>query len=347
MDEHSIIGEAFEKLFSKMQMLDTKNLDISEYNKNYLLKYIENYSFYRSIYSQLLQKALIKLKKPVSESSFIDYGGGCGILSFLAKETGFKTVIYNDISEIQAADAQIISKSLHIEIDYFICADIEEFIDEINHLDIKPDLICSFDVLEHIYDLQLWIKTIGKLDSEFLLLFMTTANSCNPFIQYRLKKLHNKSENKGFENNIRLNNTFLNTSFLEERRKIISNTFPDLNNNDINLLSLRTRGLIRDDIVKIVGDYMKTGDVSYKINHPTNTCDPYTGSWTERLIDIKELENIVKSNNLRIDISSSFYGYSRNKLLNLPKYLLNQLMRISGPKNLLFSPAFTLEIQKL
>lgn len=346
MKEHNTISKAIEKLFSKIQVLNLRNLNISEYNRNYLTKYISNYSFYMSIYSQLLQKALKKLNKPVSDSTFIDYGGGCGILSYLAKEIGFKTVVYNDINEISVLDTRIISRSLSIEIDYYICGDVEEFINEMNLCKIKPYLICSIDVLEHIYDLDFWIKTIAKINSEYSLLFMTSANPGNPFIRHRLKKLHIKSENRGFEKNVRRENIFLNTSFLEERERIIRNEFPDLKNNDIKILSLKTRGLRIDDIEKVVCDYIQTGEICYKIKHPTNTCDPYTGSWTEKLIDLKQLKILIKSNNLIVDISNSFYGYSDNKILNIFKYILNQLIRVSGPKNLFFSPAFTLEIQK-
>ena len=346
MEEHNIISKAIDKLFSKIKVLNLHNLNISEYNRNYLKKYIDNYSFYMSLYSQLLLKALKKLNKPISESSFIDYGGGCGMLSFLAKEIGFKIVVYNDINKNSINETQIISRHLDIAIDYYICGDIEEFINEINLYNIRPDLICSFDVLEHIYDLEFWIKTIANIKSEFSLLFMTSANSCNPFITNRLKKLHIKSEYKGVDKNIRCNDIYLNTSFLEERGRIIRNKFPDLNNNDINLLSLKSRGLRKDDIEKVVYDYIKTGEIFYNIKHPTNTCDPYTGSWTEKLIDLKKLKILIKCNNLKVDISNSFYSYSNNKILNVLKYLLNKLNRVLGPKILLFSPAYTLEIQK-
>ncbi|MDP2338738.1 MAG: methyltransferase domain-containing protein [Bacteroidota bacterium] len=340
------INEAIDKLFAKIQLLNFRNLNISEYNRNYLIKYIDNYSYFMSFYAQLLQKALKKLNKPVSESTFIDYGGGCGMLSYLAKEIGFKTVVYTDIYEVSANDAQTISKSLDIAIDYFMCGDVEAFCKEINRFNLKPDLICSFDVLEHIYDLEAWIKTINQLKSEFSLLFMTSANSNNPFVSNRLKKLHLKSELKGSEKTTGWKGIDLNTSYLEERKNIIRRKFPELNDSDLNLLSIKSRGLRKDDIEKVVYEYIKTGKISYEIKHSTNTCDPYTGNWTENLIDLKELKIFIRRNNLHVVLSNSFHVYSKNKLLNAPKYLLNQLIRVLGPQNLFFSPTYTLEIQK-
>jgi hypothetical protein len=112
------------------------------------------------------------------------------------------------------------------------------------------------------------------------------------------------------------------------------------------MLSIKTRGLRIDDIEKVVCDYVNTGKISYEIKHPTNTCDPYTGSWVEKLIDIKQLKFLVINNDMIVHISNSFYSYSDNKILNLPKYILNQLIRVLGPGSLFFSPTFTLEIHK-
>lgn len=175
-EKHKIIISATDRLFSKMQLLDLKNLNISESGRKSFSKYIDHYSYYMCYYSQLFHKAFRNLNKPITESILIDYGGGCGILSLLAKEIGFKTVVYNDFNHKSFIDAQIISRSLGITIDYYIYGDVEEFIREINFHKIKPDLICSFDVLEHIYDLEFWIRALLNIENKFSLFFMTGAN---------------------------------------------------------------------------------------------------------------------------------------------------------------------------
>ena len=115
---------------------------------------------------------------------------------------------------------------------------------------------------------------------------------------------------------------------------------------EINLLTERTRGLRRDDIDKVANEYLRTGKVPYKPDHPTNTCDPYTGSWTERLIDLKRLKEFIRGKNLSVKISNSYYAYSGNRLSDFVKYILNQVIKVSGERILFISPAITLEIQK-
>jgi len=344
MEGKKLIDNAINDLFTKLNNLDIQHLNISENSRHALLKYEDDFSYLMCAYSQLLQKALRKIMIPASESIFIDYGGGCGLLSFLAKLTGFKAVIYIDINEQSLNDVKVISEKLNISVDHYICGDVEEFVNHIKRLNIKPDLICSFDVLEHIYNLESWIRTITEIQ-KFSLFFMTGANSRNPVIVNRLKKLHKKSEYQGFENNIRFNDIYLNTSSLRERENIIRNKFTELSNKEVEFLSKNSRGLRIDDIEKMVLRYIKEGSTKNKIDHPTNTCDPYTGSWTERLIDLKQLKAFIESHNLSVNITNSFYCYSDNNLANIIKFFLNQLIKISGRRSLFLSPTITLEIQ--
>jgi hypothetical protein len=175
---------------------------------------------------------------------------------------------------------------------------------------------------------------------------MTGTNSKNPVIINRLKRLQKRSEYEGCEKNIRYHDTHLNTSCLKQREIIIRNKFPELKNTELEFLSRKSRGLREDDIEKMVNDYIIKGETKYMIDHPTNTCDPYTGSWTEKLIDLEKLRTFIENNNLLVDITGSFYCYSNNKILNIIKFSLNQLIKISGQKSLFFSPTITLEIQK-
>ena len=123
-----MIDEAVRNLSFKFRQLDIKSLNISDDSKNYLLKYRGSFQFYMSMYSQLMAKALNKLNKPIGESTFIDYGGGSGLLSFLAKEIGFRTVIYNDLNKTRVSEAAIISKEIGCIIDHFVNGDIEDLI---------------------------------------------------------------------------------------------------------------------------------------------------------------------------------------------------------------------------
>jgi len=338
-----ITEQAGNQLMQKLRGLNIQDLNISAYNNNYLNRYIHDLSFYMPLYKQLMIKALNNLHVPVEEAVFVDYGGGCGLLSFLACETGFKRVIYTDIFQPSVDDAKVIADSLGVKIDRFICGDVDRITNELNRQQIRPYLICSFDVLEHIYDLKHWFKEIVELNSNFCLVFMTSANPRNPIINRRLKHAHLVTEYKGHQKHEGWKDDALHTSFLQARRKIIHNSFPGIDNDTLDTLAKQTRGLRKDDIERVVSDFLETEEMRYQIKHPTNTCDPFNGNWSEHLIDLNELRQIITDAGMTVKFTNSYYSYSGNILLNLTKYLLNLYLKTGRKQNLCFSPTYTVE----
>lgn len=344
MKEDQHINNAIQKLSVKLKILDINRLLISDYNKRYLKDYVKNFYFFMPLYEQLLEKTIAKLSKPIAESSFIDYGGGCGILSYLAVELGFKNIIYNDIYDVSTKDVQVISQAINSPIHYFVTGDIHELASFVKTNNIIIDVICSFDVLEHIYNLEDWFIGLNAIPKPFSLCFMTSANSTNPYINRRLKKIHYKAEYLGSEKQKGWKERDANQSFLEIRKTIISENFSELNEDKISLLAKNTRGLFGNDILKSVQKQIKTGVFEPEIKHPTNTCDPLTGNWAEHIINVKELNNKLENEKTSVKFTNSFYSYSANKSLNFPKHMLNFFLKSFGRQSLFLSPSYTLEI---
>lgn len=137
----------------------------------------------------------------------------------------------------------------------------------------------------------------------------------------------------------------LHTSFLNERKKKITRHFPQLTEDEVSSLAALTRGLKESDIIKEVTYFIEHSEMKYEIAHPTNTCDPYTGNWTEKIIDTKSLCDFINSLGFTCRVSNSFYEYSENRILNIPKYFLNLIIRLTGKRNLFFSPSYTIEVE--
>ncbi len=340
----NLINTAVESLFKKITILDINSLPISAYNKRYFKDYVDNFYFFMPLYKQLLHKTLSKLKKPINESVFVDYGGGCGILSFLAAELGFKTIIYNDVYEVSTNDAKEISQEIGTPISHFVTGGIKEFSSYISKNDLPIDLLCSFDVLEHIYNLEDWFDQFKKIKGEFSLCFMTSANGSNPYVNRALRKIHFKAEYIGSEKVKGWKERDSNTSFLAIRKQIIKEFFTQFKDKEIDFLAKETRGLYKPDIINKVEEYKERGFLNYNIKDKTNTCDPMTGNWAEHIIDTKDLKNKLQSNQYQVRFTNSYYSYSKNKLFNIPKYILNGISKLLGEENLFLSPSYTLEI---
>ncbi len=340
------IDRSAELIYKSFRNQDLAEIGISEYNQRYITHYIDNYTFYLQLYTQILIVAIRELTIPIEEAVFIDYGGGSGIFSFLAKSTGFKTVVYNDIYDVSVADVKILSKNNGIKIDHFVCGDIDDLVKELNEQKIQANLVCSFDVLEHIYNIEDWFKHSIKLGHQFTLVFSSSANIRNYVISRRLKAVQQKAENLGKEKKWGDKNRDTSSPFVEIRKEIIKNYSPSLSEDLIQDLAKRTRGYAISDIQKAIDAYSKQGKPIKEINHPTNTCDPYTGNWSEHLINHYYLKKTVtEAGYTSAQIQPAFYTLSTQKLVNLAKKILNLFISIPGI-GIYFSPLYVLVAKK-
>lgn len=334
------------RLTDKLQHIDVGELPISEYNQKYLSRYLSHLQFYMTVYAQLMAKAVKTLKKPVAQSIFVDYGGGSGLLSLLAIEMGFSKVLYNDIYDVSVADAQVTGRQLNLKATHYICGDIDELVTFLNSEKIQADVLCSMDVLEHIYDPVLWFSKARQIKGCFSIVFLTSANSANPFVKKRLMKLQHKAEWIGEQKIEGWKERDSVQAFVELRKNIIRQFNPQLDNFDVNQLAKYTRGLRIDDIEKATLRFTNNGLLPTKIKHPSNTCDPYTGNWSENLIDIHQFRVDLSNMGYDIRITNSFYSFSENKILNLIKMLINVVLRHTGSGMLCISPSFTVTAVK-
>jgi hypothetical protein len=174
---------------------------------------------------------------------------------------------------------------------------------------------------------------------------MTSANPCNPFIRRRLMKMQRKAEYIGTAEYWGIKKRDIKIPFYQARKQIIKDLLPETDDKTWNLLAAKTRGLDQKDIRKEIEQFSKTGTISYVINHPTNTCDPYTGNWTEHLIDIGSLQNQLKYLNLQTKVISGTYSFTNNKVLNLVKLILNFFIRNTGKSGLYLSGTYILKVK--
>lgn len=339
------IDDAKNHLLTYLKEININQLPISNYSKKYLLNYQTNPIFFIHHYTQVLKNAVSKIPKPLSEICVLDYGGGCGLMSFLAKLSGVKEIIYNDIFETSTQDAQIISKSFNLNIDYFVTGDVDKMVNFIAENQLAIDLIISVDVLEHIYSLEKWFQELKKIQTPFTLYFNTGANPKNLWINNRLMNYQKKAELVGNAKSFGWKERDANASFLKIRKEIIQNYSQQLSKTEIELLAQKSRGLIKKDIELLVDFFIKTGTLNYIMKHPTNTCDPYTGNWTEHLIDLDCLLKSLKESGLKAEIENNNYVLSNNIIKNLPKIMLNTLLLLVKKDTLWCSPTYSLVVK--
>ena len=291
-----LLSQKIFKLENILLELDLGKINISDYNKRYFGDKIKNLTTLRfelTKYLYLICWSIHEIKKNISQITFVDYGGGHGLYSLVAKICGFKKVIYNDIYEQSCLDAKKIASYLNLTCDHYIPGDITSLNNFFTIENIEPDIISSYDVLEHIYDLKFFFGELNKIKSSCVIYFASAANDKNPLINFKLKKLHNYFENSQRDFKFGRKPTDTIKSLRKLREEIINTTGLNFNKKDLNYVIKNTRGLLYKKIIEQAKYYYKNKSLIYILPYKSNTCDPLTGNWFENLINHDYLKKIL------------------------------------------------------
>ena len=103
--KNTIYHKAVRELTEKLQAVPYETLSISSYNKSYIKGMMPAIGYFLKIYATCLQQGIAGSGKSPRELTMIDFGGGSGFLSMLAKSIGIGHVIYVDLNplSVQAA----------------------------------------------------------------------------------------------------------------------------------------------------------------------------------------------------------------------------------------------------
>ncbi len=337
------IEAAASRLHEKLRKTDLKKTGISEYNTRYLSSKLALPDASLRLYSYLIALAFTG-GADADRAVMLDYGGGSGMMSFLAKELGVGKVIYNDIYDVSCADVRKMSSALGLELFDVVCGDINDVINRLNGTGTSVDVLVSYDVIEHIYDIESFLRTLNSVPHRKLRVVLGSgANDRNPVLRKRLMKQHvkfeyeNRAEEKGRKER---DST---TSYLEMRKEIIAAKSEKLSGGEIENLARMTRGLMKSDIERCVDLHLKGENIRYNPDHPTNTCDPATGNWAEHLMDQKKLLRALLESGFDARIESGYYhGESGGGMKKAVSACLNKTISILGSGAVPLAPFFVL-----
>ena len=285
--------------------VDTPYID-TRFRKKYLEFHLNVLPFKLTQSAYHVLWAVARCRKPLTEISLIDHGGALGFIGMLAKELGVGKVIYNDINPEFLQVAQRIAKAVGLEADRYILGDVENLVKELDG-DVM-DALVSYDVLEHIYNLDDFLAKLCSSSSCPRVLFMSSgANMFNPrYLSWVILK----------QRELELLNCC-------KRIAIIRNYSADLCEEHIVSLSKKTRMLLRSEIELVVDGYLKNKNLKLPKKKGINAYDPFgsntvdheTGWWGEHLFNPFYLSKQIRRYQFKVQIRLG-YRYGRGVFLN-------------------------------
>lgn len=310
----SVLSDSFA---AKLGCVDIAALGLEPYPVAYFTHLHAHLPYYTLIYEQIIKLAVQAAQKPASQLKVLDYGGGNGLLGMFAKEWGFEKVWINDRSARFLAAAERTAQRAGIHIDGFINGDVDRVVHFFESAGEKPDILLATDVIEHIYHLPSFFAGLKKLNASLIHVFTTASNPYNYLKVKALHKLQYTDEYIGYEKDVPSGNAATGQepalSFYEQRKQIIQNGFPNLSAATISLLAEKTRGKRKDDIITAVTGFVNTGVLPAPEKNRRATCDPETGSWTERILPVHVYKEIYRQNGFSFQMFNGFYNESSKK----------------------------------
>ena len=300
------IERLFADLCEQIAQTDFESASISDRNRNYLNRNIESLRYYARIYA-----ACLKDIPEVSNTVLVDYGGGCAFLSQFAKRLGVAKVIYVDINTESAQTAAELKRVLGIGPDVVIHGDSRDLKDWCAENNVVPDCLVSVDVIEHIYDLDAFFADLLAVNPSMKMVFTTASNPCNKLKVRKLRKVmladeQGRGEEKGF---------------CAQRLEFIRQRFSQLTENELEYWARNTRGLTFDDIEKTVAEKRPNTAIDRY-----NTCDPATGSWTERVLPLSDYKRLFSKYKRILCVENGFYDTYRTQPQKAFRAMLNGII---------------------
>jgi 2-polyprenyl-3-methyl-5-hydroxy-6-metoxy-1,4-benzoquinol methylase len=312
-----------------LQSIPLKELKLPLFPETYFSYLLNNAAYFLRTYAQLLDMVPLYCKKSREELTIVDHGCGNGWLGLFASYCGFGKIIFIDRDKEFIQSAQQLAAAMRLEGYKFITGNTEDLVNACREDTI--DLILSTDVFEHVYDPLDFLKQVKKINEEIILLFKTPSNPSNPFLNRRLKKMQYKDEWLGGKADDFATFGESHEPYREIRRKIIVAANSTFSLQEVESLVNRTRGLIQEDIIKAVQNYITTGQLPPQPVHPTNTCHPLTGSWTERLLTRREYTSLFNQAGFKVTYAKGFYNqWKQNKQSAFVTRLANYFIRVVG-----------------
>jgi SAM-dependent methyltransferase len=335
------INAASQRLEKKLKGINLSHSGISDYGQKYLGDKIANLKNHLGIYGYLLYLALRDENRELRNRVFVDYGGGSGILTLLAKEMGVGKVLYADIYDVSCNDACILAKATSNNADEYICGDINDLIKYAFHNNILIDVHCSFDVIEHIYDVPAYCLSLKSIPSNNLKIVIGSgANGHNLWIRKKLIKNQLQVEFEDREKVWGHKDRDSLKSYFTLRKEIVANYLPTLEPQKVEEIAHITRGLIKEDIERYLDEYITIGKITYEAAHPTNTCDPLTGNWCENLMNTKYIKGLLVKEGFHVDILGGRYSESGKPPKIYIKRIINIFIEFLREKSLGIAPYY-------
>ena len=298
----------------RLDTIDVSRQFMSDYCRVSLNRTLAASEYYVEIYHNSLEKCLELASLSPEEIVIVDYGGGHGLLSAYAKYLGFGRVVYVDINPEAVRMAEQVFEIIGFKPDEIITGDVSRLIEWCHISDVMPNALVSIDVIEHIYVLDDFFCALHSISPKMKMVFTTASTPYNSRV---VRNLHRSMQADELGTTTR-------KGFWQKRRDYIQSEWSDMSERELDYWADNTRGLIYDDVKRAVESQSPN-----LLCDDYNTCDPVTGSWTERILPEEDYRQILMPYGWSLDVKPGHYNVHRKGLKAIASRRNNKVIALS------------------
>lgn len=303
-----------------LQSIPSAAISEDAYCKLYFERIQEHAAYYLKIYEAMFDRFMSFQKCEWTDCRLIDYGCGNGIAGLYAKYCGCKEVLLVDTNAIFLRAA--VETAVHLKLAVNVMhADYPE----VNF--IGYDGVIAADVIEHIYSVPAFLKKVYSDNPNIIAVFTTSSNPFNATQLKKLEQLQYLDEYVGNQEGGLMGPEH--PPYRIMRASIIRDLHPEQVITEE--LIDKTRGLAGDDLEVAAYNYFHHKIVPSPAPGK-NTCNPKTGSWTERIYSEQEWNQMMNKVGLDFNISPGFFDDTSGGIKKILKKWLNKRMVKDGVK---------------
>lgn len=265
-------------LLADLKALNLRDLQLGSASRKALRSTLDAAQYYLEIYNFSLDKVLSLCKLAPSEMTIVDFGGGHGLLSILAKRVGFGRVIYVDSDTEAFRTVGVLSQTLGSGPDVMIQGDARKLSEWCHKNAVCPNALLGMEVLDKIYVLDDFFGALHEVSTQMKMMFTTSATPFNNKVVRRLHKTMQKAEV----------GTATRKGYWQMRYNHIKSIHPDMSDREAEQWARDTRGLSYPDIDRAV-----EAQSPNLLLDPHNTCDPATGQWVSRILPVDDYRQLL------------------------------------------------------
>ena len=337
IDHNKSTRQHINKFCDRLNDIRSHEISDKSYQQKYFQYLVSNKKYFIALYAFVLDTIIEHSIKAPDQITLLDCGAGNGLLGIFAKFCGFKQVYINDSDNHFLESAKKLSSKLGIVMDGFIWGDISHIKEDIKPLNI--DAIAGTDVIEHIYTLEKFFALLQHVNPDIISVFSTASNPYNYLKKKEITRIQLKDEFIGGKSNDSpLSGPKPLAPFLKIREGIIKEKYQSISDAELKELASLTRGMIKEDVLIAAQEYLTKKTWPLSIKHPTNTCNPLDGSWSERLLTLQEYNSIYKDQGFSLSMKNGFYNEHQNGIKDFALYIFNTIIKYFPSFGKYFSP---------